>query len=81
MYTIRVISGPCIYEAHHLGSGIVELLITHTSRWTAQGTAQGMGYEGLWVCRGMLKTDSKNPGKIVKIIQKILRLQACAKSC
>jgi hypothetical protein len=39
----------------------VEPLITHTSRWTAES----MGYEGLWIVRGVLKIDSKNHKKII----------------
>jgi len=30
--------------------------ITHTLLWTGQA----MGYQGLWLCRGMLKIDSRN---------------------
>jgi hypothetical protein len=30
----------------------------------------GMGYEGSWVWRGMLKIDSKNHEEIVKILEK-----------
>jgi hypothetical protein len=33
-----------------------------------------MGYEGLWVWRGMLKIDSKNCGKFVKNCRKNLGL-------
>ncbi|KAH9484772.1 hypothetical protein JR316_0001674 [Psilocybe cubensis] len=47
----------------------VEPLLTHTSRWTAQG----MGYQGLWVSGGMLKTGLKIREKIVKNTQKIPR--------
>jgi hypothetical protein len=51
-------------DPNHGSSGhtTVEPLITHTPRWTAQG----MGYEGLWVSRGMLKIDLKIYGKIVE---------------
>jgi hypothetical protein len=41
---------------------------------------QGMGYEGLWVWRGMLKIGWKNHGKIVKISRKFLGLLTHAES-
>ena len=34
--------------------------------------ALGMGYEGLWVLRGMLKIDLKNHGKIIENHRKII---------
>jgi hypothetical protein len=35
-----------------------------------------MGYERLWVVRGMLKIDSKNTGKIIKNHRKISGLDS-----
>ena len=45
----------------------VEPLLTHTPRWSPKC----MGYQGLWVRRGMLKIDSKNPKKIPKNTENI----------
>jgi len=43
--------------------------------------AQGMGYDRLWIWRGMVKIGSKNDGKIVKNVRKILGSQNDGKLC
>jgi len=40
----------------HRNSDTVEPLVTHTHRWTAQA----MGYEWVWLCRGVLTIDLRN---------------------
>ena len=48
-------------------SRTVEPLLTHTPRWSPKS----MGYQGLWVRRGMLKIDSNNSQKNTKNVKKI----------
>jgi hypothetical protein len=55
----------------------VKPLVTHTSRWTPQA----IGYEGLWVGRGILKMGSKNYKKIVENRRKYLEPLTHAKFC
>jgi hypothetical protein len=71
---LKVPALKCVLESNE---STVEPLVTHTSRWTPQA----MGYEGLWVGRGMLKMGSKNHQKIVKNCRKYLGLLTRAKSC
>ena len=55
--------GPVVF-----GDGdTVEPFLTHTPRWSPKC----MGYQGLWVRRGMPKIDSKNPKKIPKNTENI----------
>lgn len=51
----------------------VDSLITHTSRWTAQG----MRYQGVCVSREWAKISSKNRKKNRKKYEKIYRLYIC----
>ena len=46
-------------QRRKLVNDTVEPLITHTPRWSPKC----MGFQGLWVWRGMLKIDSKKSPK------------------